>query len=55
MEGEAEEAPAGATASRLLRALLVVFLLVPLGLFVLAVVGVDLFLFGSEVVKLVSW
>lgn len=55
MQGEAKEDPAGAASGRLVRSLLAIVLLAPLGLFVLAVVGVDLFLFGSELVKLLSW
>ncbi len=55
MQDEAEESRGRQPGERLKRALLIIFVLAPVALFLLAVVGVNLFLLGSEVVKLLTW
>lgn len=53
-DGVGEPANRGRT-DRLKWTLLAVFVLAPIGAFGLAVVGVNLFLLGSELVKILTW
>jgi len=55
MKDEVEEPPNRIWTDRVKWTLLAVFVLAPVGVFGLAVVGVNLFLLASELVKLFTW
>jgi len=55
MKDGVEEPANRVTTDRLKWTLLAVFVLAPIGAFGLAVVGVNLFLLGSELVKILTW